>query len=52
MCAVIHVADLQYETFEVIAEESFDGLATRQRANQVEYGWELDAVEIPDFDLN
>lgn len=52
MCAVIQVADLQYETFEVIEEESFDRLATRQRANQLEYCWEQDAVEVPDFELS
>ena len=50
MCAVIHVADLQHETFEMLEEESGDRLATRWRAEQLEYGWELDAVEQPEIE--
>lgn len=50
MCAIISTADLQYETFERLEEESLDRLVTRRLATQLEYGWELDAREIPEFD--
>jgi len=51
MCAVISIADLQYETFELLEEESFDRLATRIRAGQLEYAWELDAREVPELEF-
>lgn len=51
MCAVIHVADLQYETFELLDEDASDRLATRQSADALEHGWEEDTTESPEFDL-